>query len=110
MRVKTRPDLFSATREEWVTKAQKIAQELLLKRDHITIEDVTAIHKLPAYLSKNVIGAVFKNPIFRPIGFTVARRPAARGHVIRIWTLNEAYYDAGSLKRFKTGAEYGDVA
>lgn len=98
--VKTVPELFQKTKEDWLLQARKVAQELLYERDHITIMDVLQVCPFPDYLgrkARNTIGNVFKDTIFRPIGYTVATTPASHAHVIRIWTLAEEYYPSSML-------------
>lgn len=92
-------DIFKKTREDYILSAQKAAQDLLMRQDTITSEDVTKVRPLPKYLHHNTVGRIFQNPIFKAVGYTVARRPEARGHVIRIWSLNNSFYDERTLQR-----------
>lgn len=86
----TVPSLFQKTKEDWIDGARAVAKRLLRTRLRITIEDVTKEYPLPSYLHRNTIGAVFNSREFEPVGFTTAKNTAARGHVIRYWTLKDA--------------------
>ncbi len=84
------PSLFQETKKAWLEGARVVARRLLKTRSRITIEDVTKEYPLPDYLHRNTIGNVFNSRDFESVGFTTARNPAARGHVIRYWTLKES--------------------
>ena len=73
-------------REDWLDQCRSIAKKLLRNMDSITIEDVTKLCPRPAYLHRNITGAVF-NDEFYPVGYTTAKHKEARGHVIRKWRL-----------------------
>lgn len=104
-----KPDIFGSSREEYIEQAQKIARDLLLKRDTITIEDVTKLCPLPRYLHRNTLGRVFQNQIFKSVGYTTAKRVAARGHVIRVWTLRPEFFDERQLsKRWQAARHVAD--
>lgn len=90
-------DVFKDAKQEYIEKAQKVARDLLMRRDTITIEDVTAVCPLPKHLHRNTLGRVFHNPIFRSVGYTAAKRREARGHVIKIWTLRPELFDERQL-------------
>lgn len=86
----TMPSLFAETKQTWIEGARIKARKLLEHKQRITIEDVTRDYPLPDYLHRNTIGAVFNSKEFESVGFTTAQNPAARGHVIRYWTLKDA--------------------
>lgn len=73
-------------RDDWLDQCRSIAKRLLRNMESITIEDVTKLCPRPAYLHRNVTGSVFNND-FIPVGFTIAKHKAAKGHAIRKWRL-----------------------
>jgi hypothetical protein len=83
-----KPNLFQEPKLAYLDKARAKARELLERRETITVEDVTILCPLPRYLHRNNIGLILKHPDFRPIGYTIARRPSSNGRVIRIWGLS----------------------
>lgn len=89
----TVPDLFNQSREQWLEGARNAARKLLRRRHRITIEDVLEVYPRPRYLHRNTTGSVFKNEMFRPLGYTLARKPSSHKRVIRIWTLSDLYAD-----------------
>ncbi len=105
----TVPHLFRNTQKEWLEGAQRTAQNLLFSRDNITIMDVLRVYPLPSYLKRNILGQVFKNDIFKPIGYTRSTAGSAHGHVIRMWTLESAYFPESMLAhRQRNVEEYGE--
>lgn len=84
-------DLFKNSREIWLEGARLIAFKMLKKRRLITIEDVLEAHPRPKFLHRNTTGSVFKSDMFKPIGFTLAKKPSSHKRVIRLWTLKEEY-------------------
>lgn len=101
----TVPHLFQNTQKEWLEGAQKAAQNLLFARDHITIMDVLRVYPLPVYLKRNILGQVFKNDIFKPIGYTRSTIGNAHGHIIRIWTLESGYFPNSMLAHRRRNVE-----
>jgi len=103
----TVPHLFRKTAQDWVMEARKAARDLLLKRLTITIEDVLLVCPRPGYLHRNVTGNVFRDDVFRHVGYTRSRRPIQHSSVIRVWTLNEEYFpDSMLAHRRRTLEEY----
>lgn len=87
-------NIFYEAEQKYIDSARKKAVELLLRRKDkgITIEDVENVCPRPYGVSKKVNAKVFKNDVFRPLGYTRARHTAANGHVIRLWCLNPAFF------------------
>lgn len=82
------PDLFGHEREMWLLEARRVAQELLLTHETITIELVLAQCPRPRYLHRNIIGQVFRDGTFKQVGFTKSKRAVSNGRIIAIWALN----------------------
>lgn len=91
--------LFQQSAQEWLHDARYEAVELLKQRYEITIEDVLSVCPFPKYLRRNLIGQVFRDDVFQPVGYTKAKRPVAHDHVIRVWTINEQYFPEQLLRR-----------
>lgn len=87
----TMPDLFNQSREQWLEGARHTARQLLRRRRTITIEDVLEIFPRPKYLHRNTTGNVFRNEMFHPVGYTLAKKLTSHGRVIRLWTLSDLY-------------------
>lgn len=85
--------IFYEAEQKYIDQARRKAVELLKRRPHISIEDVEDACPRPYGVSKKVNAKVFKNDVFRPLGYTRARHMAANGHVIRLWALNEGYFN-----------------
>lgn len=79
-------DRFNFDREDYLEQCRSTAKRLLRNGGTVTIEDITRLCPRPTYLHPNIMGSVFDNQ-FRQVGFTAAKNPAAKGHIIRIWTL-----------------------
>lgn len=106
----TTQDMFRTNKEAWLQEAREIAQNMLLTRGQITIEDLLEAHPLPKYIKKSFLGQVFKDDVFQAVGYKRARRLIANGHILRIWELNAAYYPSNMLThRRRNVEEYGDV-
>lgn len=101
----TVPNLFQNTQKEWLEGAQKTAQNLLFSREHITIMDVLQAYPLPTYFKRNILGQVFKNDIFKPIGYTRSTVGNAHGHVIRLWSLSSDYFPESMLAHRRRNVE-----
>lgn len=85
-------NIFYEAEQKYIDQARRKAVELLKKRPHITVEDVLVACPRPYGVSKKVNAKIFKNDVFRPLGYTRAKHTAANGHVIRLWCLNSAYF------------------
>lgn len=84
----TAQDLFRNTRQEWLDECRIIARNLLKTRQTITIEDVLKECPRPKYLRPNIVGSVFHDKDFVPVGYTMARKPSSHSRVIRVWSLS----------------------
>lgn len=80
-------DLFQHSRETWLDGARSTARKLLKKKRVITIEDVLEVFPRPTYIHRNVTGHVFRDVDFKPVGYTLARKPSSHKRVIRLWKL-----------------------
>jgi hypothetical protein len=68
--------------------ARSIARGLGLSRGSITIEDVRgALQQMGACYQGNWLGSVFDGEEWECCGFVAARRPEARGRILRQWRL-----------------------
>ncbi len=103
--VKTTRELWKQEAEDWLNEARKTARDLLLKRQTCTIEDVLQVCPRPSYLHRNLTGSVFKDDIFRPVGYTKSRRRLEKASVIRIWELKEEYWPQDMLAHRKRNME-----
>lgn len=64
-----------------------MAKDKALRDDTVTITDVLAVCPRPMGVSKKAHSYVFKDELFKPVGYTRALNPEANGHVIRVWAL-----------------------
>lgn len=88
---KTVPDLFQLSRQEWLERARRTAQEIILRHGYCTVEDVLAICPRPDYVHRNVTGHVFQNDIFKFVRYTKSRRPISNARTICVWTIDPQY-------------------
>lgn len=88
-------DIFYEAEQKWLDHARHAAVNLLRQRKGrgINIEDVLYACPRPNGVSRNANSRVFRNDVFRHIGYTRAQRTAARSHVLRAWCLNDAYFE-----------------
>lgn len=92
MIAQTAPELFSKTKTEWIEEARQVAEKLLRTQPSVTIIDVLAVHPLPGYIKKNVLGKVFQAPVFKSVGIERSRSALSHGHYIHRWALKEELY------------------
>lgn len=109
MRAKTTQQLFKDERAKWLHEAREVAQKLLMERDTVTINDVTAIHPLPSYIRNALLGHVFQHQIFSKVAVERSPKFAAKGHYIGRYRLNDAFYPT-SVRAYRRRhmEEFGD--
>lgn len=105
IQVKTTRELWKQESIDWLVKARKAARDILLKRETCTIEDVLQICPRPSYLHRNLTGSVFKDEIFRPVGYIKSRRPIEKASVIRVWELKQEYWPVSMLAHRRRNIE-----
>src|SRR5690606_10307586 len=65
---------FEVTQEQWLAEARARAREIFRRKGRVTSDDLQAECPPPPRAHPNVMGAVFSQPDFKPMGFTVSKR------------------------------------
>jgi hypothetical protein len=73
----------------WLDQARTVAEEIANRRGEVNSDDVHELCPLPIGAHHNLMGAVFKDARFKPIGYIASTRPSAHGRIIRIYCLNQ---------------------
>jgi len=76
-------DKVVANGADWLETARNKAVTIIDRRGYVTSDDIHAECEPPPWLHPNTMGAVFKDPRFRPDGYQRSRRPSAHGRIIR---------------------------
>lgn len=85
------------TQEEWLLEARQAAVRRLQSNYTMTLEDLLDICPKPAHLPISTIRKVFSADTFQPIGYSRSKRPGAQKRIIRVYTLQEAYFPPSQL-------------
>lgn len=91
-------NIFHEAEQQWLIRARRTAKELLTRHQTITVEDVLKKCPRPYGVSKKANSKIFKNDIFRPVGYTRATTEQSNGHVIRLWSLVEEFFAPAELE------------
>ncbi len=73
--------------QEWLWGAREWAVSLASWYGSVTADDVRRVWPLWEGLHHNLIGAIFKDPRFIPVGDAQATHPAAHARRVRRWGL-----------------------
>jgi hypothetical protein len=73
----------------WLDQARHVAYKIAQDTGEVTSDDVHEKCPLPSVAHHNLMGAVFKDPRFKPIGYRQSARPSAHGRVIRIYCISQ---------------------
>lgn len=88
MPTRTMQDVFRSEREAWLEDARAVAHRMIEERGApVTIEDVLQECPKPSYIHRNAVGAVFRSPAFKAVGWAPSRRTAMNGRYVRKWSL-----------------------
>ena len=88
MATRTMQDMFRGERETWLEDARTVASRMIEEGGvPITIEDVLKECPKPSYIHRNTVGAVFRSPAFKAVGWTPSKRTAMNGRYVRKWSL-----------------------
>lgn len=90
-RIKTKDEameLFSKTRAEYLTRARKVAQQIVAARSvkTITVDDVRKVCPVPKNINPSVLGALFCKSDWVIVGFEQSTRAVAHSRFIRRYT------------------------
>lgn len=72
---------------DWLKVARNEAVRIIRDKGYCTSDDIHERCEIPPWLHRNTMGAVFKDKRFTFSGFTISRRPEARGRTIRRYKL-----------------------
>jgi hypothetical protein len=78
-------DLFATKFPSFLDQARSIAQSISVSRGSVTADDLWERCPPPANANVKIMGAVFKGPGWKVIGFEPSQRKEARARIIRRW-------------------------
>lgn len=93
-KIETKADIkpnFENSNGPWLNAARAIAIGIIRQHGSATAEDVRKLCPPPPDAHPNVMGALFKDIRFEPIGFEEARRKTSKGRIIRRYKLREKF-------------------
>ena len=76
----------------YLAKAREVAFRLAQEKGYLTSDDVVKVVGMPS--SPSVVGGVFKDPRFTPVGYTASTRKGTHGRKISVWRLKSTMLNA----------------
>ena len=79
----------AARNEDWLEAVRREARRISTWKGHVTADDIRSWASqtgFPIPTHPNAWGAVFREPGWKPVAWKIAKRPAAHGRAIRVWT------------------------
>lgn len=73
----------------WLEQARFLAEKIARQQGRVSSDDIREACPLPETAHHNLMGAVFKDPRFQPVGYTPSQRPSAHGRIIRIYCIKQ---------------------
>ncbi len=73
----------------WLDQARFLAERIAKQKGQVSSDDIHNALELPEGAHHNLMGAIFKDPRFKPIGYTHSSRPSAHGRIIRIYCIKQ---------------------
>lgn len=81
-------ELFEEHRPDWLAKARATARQLFLSTgEPVTADDIHQHCPIPKGFDPRVMGAVFKNGEWEPVGFVLSKRAVCHHRPIRAFRL-----------------------
>jgi hypothetical protein len=73
----------------WLDQARFLAERIAKQKGQVSSDDIHDACPLPDGAHYNLMGAVFKDQRFKPVGYTPSQRPSAHGRIIRIYCVKQ---------------------
>ena len=83
-------DLHRTEIDQYLKQTRDFAEAHIRQHGQVTSDDVQAAVELPSGVKPAFVGQIFQDGRFIERGFTISKRPQAKGHVIRVWGLRGA--------------------
>ena len=83
-------DLFEEHRFDYLERARSKAIDLARLWGEITVDDVREQLPPPSYVDPRVMGAIFRNSMWEPTGYTRSKRKECHGRPIAKFALRSA--------------------
>jgi hypothetical protein len=74
---------------DYVAEARLMARRVAEARGYVSSDDIQELFPPPPWAHHNVMGAVFADPMFKPVKFVRSSRPSAHGRMIRLYKVME---------------------
>ena len=69
----------------WLEQARHVAVLVAQRKGFVSSDDIHERCPPPETAHHNIMGAVFKDARFKPVGYLPSNRPSAHGRIIRIY-------------------------
>lgn len=73
----------------WLEQARHLAVQIAKRKGFVSSDDIHKVCPLPDTAHHNLMGAVFKDKQFDPVGYCPSTRPSAHGRIIRIYCIKQ---------------------
>jgi hypothetical protein len=73
----------------WLEQARFLAEKIAREQGRVSSDQIHEVCPLPEEAHPNLMGAVFKDSRFEPVGYIPSQRPSAHGRIIRIYCIKQ---------------------
>lgn len=74
---------------DFLARARHVAQGIAEREGEVTADDVREVLAIPVGTHHSVMGALFKEPQWRRIGYRSSSQPQRKAGVIGVWRLQD---------------------
>lgn len=89
-------EMFSPQSREWIESLRKIAVEIAERSGEVSADDIRDLVEIPAGVSRNALGSLFKCKLFQWKGVKKSRTPSRAGSMISVWALSNNYREVSN--------------
>lgn len=72
---------------DFLARARQVAQGIALREGEVTADDVREVLSIPVDIHPSVMGALFRGPQWKRIGYRPSSQPQRKGSTIGVWRL-----------------------
>jgi len=78
---------------DFLDRARAVAEQIARKKGSVTADDVRVVLSIPAGVSHNAMGALFRGPRWERIGWQQSEQPQRHGNRVGLWRLRNGGRD-----------------
>lgn len=80
-------DGLEAKYPDFLVRARHVAQRIAQRQGEVSADDVREVLSIPVDIHPSVMGALFRGPQWRRIGYRPSSQPQRKAGVIGVWRL-----------------------